>query len=280
MAENHSYLTIIFILLIIVGLFIFTINIPKIFPIQKNEVNITQTKEYAFGLKSNDSLINGVVDIYSYNVSEKVVGSAGKLKEITVDIFITSLKMENKSYTSKILEMNKTYCYKGRSSGFYTYKECKLFEINNVGEKVDINLNKSSNINVYSNETIGLGENSLIFNIFNNDSLEYRDIKVCLDWSSNIIYSRLESGIEEIKRIGYYQHCYNLNKSLDNDNRVIALKLFYKNTVLMNDDFIEIYVFDTDEGYSKYNDFLVSEMNKFDVGGGNIIYKLTKYSNY
>ncbi len=132
MAENHSYLTIIFILLIIVGLFIFTINIPKIFPIQKNEVNITQTKEYAFGLKSNDGLINGVVDIYLYNVSEKVVGSAGK-KEVTVDyIFLTSLKMENKSYTSKILEMNKTYCYKGRGNGYYTHKECKLFEINNV----------------------------------------------------------------------------------------------------------------------------------------------------
>jgi len=278
--ENNNSFIIIIILLIIIGLFLFLINIPKIFNITKDTTNVTQIKEYAFGLKSNNSLISGIVDVYLYNESI-VVDSKTLAKQVTKEyIFIDSLKMENKSYTSKVLEMNKTYCFKGRASGYYTLKFCKFLEISNLGEKIDINLNKSSHISIYSEEVIHEGEDSLIFNIVNNDSLEYRDINVCLDWSHSFVYSRLDGSIEETKRTGYYQHCYKLNKSLSQENKIIALRLYYKTTPLDSADFIEIYVLDSDEGYNKYNDLFVNEMNKLDIAGKNVVYKLTKYGNY
>ena len=147
MVENNNSFIIIIILLIIIGLFLFLINIPKIFNITKDTTNVTQIKEYALGLKSNNSLIGGIVDIYLYNESV-IVDSKTLAKQVTKEyIFIDSLKMENKSYTSKVLEMNKTYCFKGRASGYYALKFCKFLEISSLGEKIDINLNKSS----YSN---------------------------------------------------------------------------------------------------------------------------------
>ena len=280
MTENNNSFIIIIILLIIIGLFLFLINIPKIFNITKDTTNVTQIKEYAFGLKSNNSLISGIVDVYLYNESI-VVDSKTLAKQVTKEyIFIDSLKMENKSYTSKVLEMNKTYCFKGRASGYYALKFCKFLEISSLGEKIDINLNKSSHISIYSEEAIHEGEDSLIFNIVNNDSLEYRDINVCLDWSHSFIYARLDGRIEETKRTGYYQHCYKLDKSLSQENKIIALRLYYKTLPLDSADFVEIYVFDNDEGYNKYNDLFVREMNKLDIAGKNVVYKLTKYGNY
>lgn len=279
-AEKDNYFIVILILLIIIGLFFFLVNIPKIFNIAKDITNVTQIKEYAIGLKNNNSLIGGVVDVYLYNESV-VVDSKTLAKQVIKEyIFIESLKMENKSYTSKVLEMNKTYCFKGRTNGYYTLKFCKFLEISSLGEKIDINLNKSSHISIYSEEVIHEGEDSLIFNIVNNDSLEYRDINICLDWSNSFVYSRLDNSIEEINREGYYQHCYRLDKSLNQENKIIALRLYYKTTPLDSADFVEIYVFDSDEGYNKYNDLIVSEMNKLDIAGKNVVYKLTKYGNY
>lgn len=277
--RGSNYIVIILILVIIILLFLFTINLPKIFDIKKNDTNESLSKEYVISLKDKEILLQGIVDIYLYNKSE-VIYSDGR-KEVVEDYrLLESLVINNKSYSSKMLNMNHTYCFKGRSNGYYSTKFCKFLDITPVSEKIDINLNKASNISIYSDEVIADGERSLVFNIISKDDLEYRDIVVCLDWSKNIIYSRLEYGELEINRINYYKHCYELDKSLDNDNKVIAKRLYYKTNKLYSEDYIEIAVFDKDESIDKYFDEKLISYQKTDLGGYSKYYFFTKNGNY